>query len=248
MPKPWWLIFRPVVHRWCSEWWFSGFRWWRRLWGGHWERWYCDPCHGFLWFCNQHGTRPGACFGTPLCEDYDMPLTTNQIEAIRTLDWLLDETEVHRREGRSVAIAVALIRQALRYPHRSIAYLDHIATIPRRRQANLMEDLVRGIIARDPRLQNLSWEFHPMTFSVRLAEPFDWWPPEGMFNGLHVREVNRRPLPPSAYTSPERERIRAAEDAQIFEALDKIANEGFDPQAPTQRLSAWERLLQEDDD
>ena len=49
----------------------SGFRWYRRLRGGHWERWWVDPpvaCD--LWLQNPHGHRPGMCHGTPVCEEY----------------------------------------------------------------------------------------------------------------------------------------------------------------------------------
>lgn len=53
----------------------SGFRWYRRWRGGHFECWWVEPCHGFVWLreprCNEAaGTRPPACFGTPTCEEW----------------------------------------------------------------------------------------------------------------------------------------------------------------------------------
>ena len=47
---------------------FANFRWYRRLRGGHWERWHIDsPINSRLWLRNEHGERPGR--GTPTCED-----------------------------------------------------------------------------------------------------------------------------------------------------------------------------------
>jgi len=52
-------------------------RWWRRLRGGHWERWYVDhPVCGDVWHrvsvCSYvTGRRPnGLCMGTATCEDH----------------------------------------------------------------------------------------------------------------------------------------------------------------------------------
>lgn len=53
---------------------FAGFRWYRRLRGGHWERWWVDPpVASDVWIQNPHGRRPGLCYGTPICEDYTTP-------------------------------------------------------------------------------------------------------------------------------------------------------------------------------
>jgi len=50
---------------------FSNFRWYRRLRGGHWEKWYIDyPICSTIWFYQKHGERPGLGRGTPICEDW----------------------------------------------------------------------------------------------------------------------------------------------------------------------------------
>lgn len=56
----------------------SQFAWVRRFLGGHWERWWVEPCSAFLWldvdYCSiTKGDRPPACFGTPLCENAATP-------------------------------------------------------------------------------------------------------------------------------------------------------------------------------
>jgi len=53
---------------------FAGFRWYRRMRGGHWERWYVDaPVAADVWLRQPHGRRPGLCYGTPRCEEYAAP-------------------------------------------------------------------------------------------------------------------------------------------------------------------------------
>lgn len=50
----------------------SGFRWFRRWCGGHWERWYLDNFHADVWFrkpCGGERPHPLA-RGTPTCEDW----------------------------------------------------------------------------------------------------------------------------------------------------------------------------------
>lgn len=50
----------------------SDFRWYRRLIGGHWERWWMDVIHADVWYHRPHdGTRPHVLArGTPTCEDW----------------------------------------------------------------------------------------------------------------------------------------------------------------------------------
>ena len=70
----------PTLHRWllrlllgnvCNR------RWYRRWQGGHWERWWIEPCWSDLWldmpkgcYHDDHARRPGAARGQPTCEDW----------------------------------------------------------------------------------------------------------------------------------------------------------------------------------
>jgi hypothetical protein len=75
---------RRALRRWLARllpaWLFSEFRWYRRLAGGHWERWYVDhPVCSDVWHdvpaCGAaEDRRPTViCRGTPTCEDHDVP-------------------------------------------------------------------------------------------------------------------------------------------------------------------------------
>lgn len=56
------------------------FRWWRRLRGGHWERWWVTERKGFRWFVmsggcanpGREGTapKPNGVLGWPVCETW----------------------------------------------------------------------------------------------------------------------------------------------------------------------------------
>lgn len=109
-----------------------------------------------------------------------VPLTPQQAEAVKVLDWLLDENE-GRRTGRSTVMAIALIRQALRYPGRHVFYLDHTSGYPPvRERALLVKGLVEGLVQRDPVLHGLPWAFRNTHFSLMAdgidALPHNWLP------------------------------------------------------------------------
>lgn len=63
LTRPWWLDYL-----------FDRFRWYRRFCGGHWERWYIEAVHGYVWIhrtgCYRQIDRPPAARGTPECEDH----------------------------------------------------------------------------------------------------------------------------------------------------------------------------------
>lgn len=77
---PWDLVYLPCLVIWCE---LVRFQWFRKLWGGHWELWYCEVTQSSMWMdfpeCTQSktgrdaGTRPGACFGKPECEHWAKP-------------------------------------------------------------------------------------------------------------------------------------------------------------------------------
>ena len=61
---PWWLQLP-----------FSGFRWFRKWWGGRWELWYVDhPVCSDIWHWREQQPRSdrpnGLCRGRPVVEDY----------------------------------------------------------------------------------------------------------------------------------------------------------------------------------
>lgn len=60
---------------WFWDWLFSGYQWYRRWCGGHWEQWWNDCTHSLMWFqvsrCYMDCiSRPPCCFGKPICENY----------------------------------------------------------------------------------------------------------------------------------------------------------------------------------
>lgn len=183
-----------------------------------------------------------------------MPLTPRQLNAVRSLDWLLDSSDQQRQTGRSFTLAIALIRQALRYPGRDIYYTDHVPQIPHRDQIRLSHDIVQDLTERDPFLRLVGWTFRQRSFLAVLPEetivasasiPFpidDWWPHESVLestlaNLAEAGEVATRlqgHTPIAEVLEQEREL-----DAQL-------AKVQYVPDVP--RPSAWERLGREDGD
>lgn len=49
---------------------FSRFRWWRKLVGGHWERWWIEGVMSEVWMRREHGGRPAGAYGSPVCEEW----------------------------------------------------------------------------------------------------------------------------------------------------------------------------------
>lgn len=50
---------------------FSGFKWYRKLVGGHWEKWWVhEPVCDYVWIKNDHGKRPIGVGSLEACEDY----------------------------------------------------------------------------------------------------------------------------------------------------------------------------------
>lgn len=52
----------------------SNFGWYRRMRGGHWEKWWIDsPVNSAVWLKLDHGERPGLGCGAPICELWVSP-------------------------------------------------------------------------------------------------------------------------------------------------------------------------------
>jgi hypothetical protein len=61
---------------WVWEWLFSRYRWYRRLCGGHWEKWRNEATRSEMWFqmdrCSLPDRyRPPCCRGLFACEDHE---------------------------------------------------------------------------------------------------------------------------------------------------------------------------------
>lgn len=163
-----------------------------------------------------------------------MPLTPQQVDAVEVLDWLLD-IENHRREGRSVACAVALIRLALRYPGRHIEFRD-FSPMSSRDQHMFIGGTIERFIQDDLYLRQLPWQIGNRDFAfvpprirrgdqlVLPSVPQDWWPDgDSLGHGLFTVQVERRPLPLTSEADRHNaESIRAAEDDRILDALERI--------------------------
>jgi len=168
-----------------------------------------------------------------------MPLTANQIDTVRALDWLLDP-EGSRRTGRTFAMAIALIRQALQHPGHDIYYMDHVGGLPQRDMMHLCRNTIERWTHQDPFLRHLSWTFRQRSFRVTPTTiplpPEGWWPDESVLeptleNLLQAQEADerRRDTPLARALAQEREldeRLRQLDQAT--------------------RKSAWERLGADD--
>jgi hypothetical protein len=110
-----------------------------------------------------------------------MPLSNQQQHAVEVLDWLLSEDDVNRRTGRTVAMAVALIRQAVRHPGRFIRYMDHVPGLPIARQTDIVRNIVQRIIHHDRTVSRLAWTYRDRDFRMEADRPAlpNWWPDQG---------------------------------------------------------------------
>jgi hypothetical protein len=177
-----------------------------------------------------------------------MPLTSAQLQALRVLDWLFDRNE-NRAEGRTHVVAIALIRQALRYPGTPIAIVDH--HLDPHNMHSVTDHLrmtIQSMVSRDPVLSGFNWEWHRDRNGFRMLTPdatnlipLDWVP-TGQGLPARLREAQER-----AAIAAGAESIREAEDEAIFERLDEAAREPssniVEPWvAPEDRRSAWDRL------
>jgi len=177
-----------------------------------------------------------------------MPLSEDQVRAIRVLDWLLDP-EGNRQTGRSYAIAVALIRQALRYPERWIYYIDHVTEIPRRDQYRICRSLVDYIVTEDPFLRLLTFRTAEKRF--RLVEV----PTETLVTSAQIPWPIHVWLPDEQLMAETAERVLTVENCSLREALaqeetlDELLRQVqfTEAEEPVEGPSLWERLSAEGD-
>jgi len=156
----------------------------------------------------------------------EMPLREQQLRAIETLDWLLSHDEDDRGSGRTYVMAVALIRQAARFPRTRVDFVDHIGG--RRMQLHIGQ-LVGGLVASDPYLHRFS-EMRQGSFALNLPRPVDNWLPE------------RTPLQQALNRASTEEIVQAV--SQVFGERDPPVIEGSYIQGILNHESQVESLLQ----
>jgi hypothetical protein len=61
-------------------------------------------------------------------------LTYQQFEALKALDWLFDEREDLRRQGRTLVLALSYVMRALAHPGEWVVVRDHIPTLQARQE------------------------------------------------------------------------------------------------------------------
>jgi len=177
-----------------------------------------------------------------------MPLSEDQVRAVRVLDWLLD-SQRNRQTGRSYAIAVALIRQALRYPEQWIHYIDHVPSLPRRERDRVCRSLVDYIINEDPFLRFLTFRVEQKRF--RLVEV----PTETIVTSATVPWPLHAWLPDERLMAETAERVLTVENDSLRrvlaqeESLDELLRqvEFAEAEEPVDSPSLWERLTAEGD-
>jgi len=120
-----------------------------------------------------------------------VPLSTRQANAVKVLDWLLEQ-EVERQTGRTFVIAVSLIRQALRYPSRVIFLIDHPAA--RAVGNRIVRDMVLHLTESDPHLMGSAhinvredrFSIQPLEGSRPLPEWQGWIPTETVLGPMRA--------------------------------------------------------------
>lgn len=103
-------------------------------------------------------------------------LTDQQREAVRALDWLLDQSMGSRRSGRTLTMAVALVRQAARNPGTRVRWIDHYSDTNPRQQGHVIRPHVESLIASDPRISP-HVTYWPDGFRLDGPAIDDWMPP-----------------------------------------------------------------------
>lgn len=105
-----------------------------------------------------------------------VPLTDQQQEAVRALDWLLSTDQ--RRTGRSLTIAVALVRQATQNPNQEVHFGDLPFEINNRNGRGMTRRVVEALIASEHTLSP-HVIYHQESFRLNISVGLqDWWPPE----------------------------------------------------------------------
>lgn len=184
-----------------------------------------------------------------------MPLNDQQLAAIQALEWVLDNN-LHRRSGRSVAMAVAFVRIAGRNPGTWVQVIDHH---PGRAASDSLFGTVVQLLMDFDSAQE-SWSVDSPQRAIRFQRnvlPPDWTPSEA---GLGLRAARRAPRPEEAMQRMRRAppqldpfveiNLRRPPAVSPPDAIDEeIAKMFGEPDAPKPKEppSRWERLLDDEE-
>ena len=103
-----------------------------------------------------------------------LPLTDQQLRAIEVLEWLLDP-RFNRRQGRTVATAIALIRIAARHPQQWIQAVDHSEVGAAASNVDVrvaLVDLIEVLVREEPLLRAF-FERRQMSFCFNMPGPLE---------------------------------------------------------------------------
>lgn len=180
-----------------------------------------------------------------------VPLTEMQQQAVAVLDWLLEDDD-GRQTGRTMAIAVALIRKAMRYPGTTVHFFDHHRMTERlsRLSRVVVGPMIQYLIVNDPSLRQ-SW-FELREGSLRLRDVIGYVPPDWVSwlpaeSVLESTRSDLQPRPMGEILAFERELDDlvsvATGDRPFVQTAAGTGNLGPPPKQPRSR---YERMLDED--
>lgn len=100
-----------------------------------------------------------------------MPLTEQQEAALPALEWLIGGP---RRSGRTVALAIAIIRSACRQPGVPFYLIDHHISSADMR--DYTRNVIRSLLDVSPLPRNASVRMTRDRITIQAPVPFEWFP------------------------------------------------------------------------
>lgn len=170
-----------------------------------------------------------------------------QQRAVAVLDWLLEENG-ERGTGRTLAIAVALVRKALRNPSVWVAYFDHFPQALRG-QRGIVARAVHHLVRSDQRLAIAWFEFRDDSFRVRgpatLPDWETWLPAESVLEAtLPNLRSSHQTMRDLAFGRELDDLFSVATGDRPF--VQTAAGTGELAPPPKQPRSRYERMLEDD--
>ncbi len=112
-------------------------------------------------------------------------LTEQQLATIRALDWLLGDSKDTVKTGRTVAVAITILRKALRHPRQRVFLFDHHDGVG---GAARVLDLIRELAETEPSLFDLNFVMTSTSITYQGKPIQDWWP-EKMYSPKPPRDT-----------------------------------------------------------